>query len=114
MFPLMKLSGRQKKSFMRSKHTKSKRADIDIKAIIIRSMEDFGEAQTDSYIEGLEKALHELAKTPDKGRSFVSDRTGQKYSRYRYVSHVIYYRKRKGDIFIVRILHSRMLPANHL
>jgi len=99
---------------MRGKYTKSKRADHDIRTIIIRSMADFGEAQTDKYIEGLESALCELAEAPGKGRPFVSDRTGQEYSRYRYVSHVIYYRKRQNDIFIVRILHEKMLPENHL
>jgi toxin ParE1/3/4 len=99
---------------MQGKYTKSKRADQDIRIIIIRSMADFGEAQTDKYIEGLESALCELAEAPDKGRSFVSDRTGQEYSRYRYVSHVVYYRKRQDDIFIVRILHGKMLPENHL
>jgi toxin ParE1/3/4 len=99
---------------MRGKYTKSKHADHDIRTIIIRSMADFGEAQTDKYIEGLESALCELAEAPGKGRPFVGDRTGQEYSRYRYVSHVIYYRKRQNDIFIVRILHEKMLPENHL
>jgi toxin ParE1/3/4 len=99
---------------MQAKYTKSKRADHDIRTIIIRSMADFGEAQTDKYIEGLESALCELAEAPGKGRSFVSDRKGREYSRYHYVSHVIYYRKRQDDILTVRILHEKMLYENHL
>ncbi len=99
---------------MQAKYTKSKRADHDIKHIIINSMADFGEVQTDKYMQGFESALCELAAMPNKGRVFVSDRTAQEYLRYRYVSHVIYYRKRQDDIFIVRILHEKMLPKNHL
>jgi toxin ParE1/3/4 len=99
---------------MQAKYTKSKRADTDIKTIIIKSMADFGEAQTDKYMQGFESALCELAEMPNRGRVFVSGRTGHEYLRYRYVSHVIYYRKRQDDVFIVRILHGRMLPENHL
>jgi toxin ParE1/3/4 len=51
---------------------------------------------------------------PNRGRVFVNGRTGHEYFRYRYVSHVIYYRKRQDDVFIVRVLHGKMLPENHL
>jgi toxin ParE1/3/4 len=99
---------------MHAKYAKSKRADNDIKHIIISSMADFGEVQTDTYMQGFESALCELANMPNKGRVFVSDKTGREYLRYRYVSHVIYYRKRQDDVFIARILHVKMLPENHL
>ena len=99
---------------MKANYTRSKRADDDIRHLIIHSMADFGEAQTDTYMQGLERALSELAEMPNKGRAFISDKTGREYLRYRYVSHVIYYRKREDDIFIVRILHEKTLPENQL
>jgi toxin ParE1/3/4 len=95
-------------------YTRSKRADQDIKQIIKRSMADFGELQTDKYIEGLEETLNMLAEHPDWGHTFTPEKTKRIYLRYRYMSHVVYYRQRKHDIFIVRILHTKMLPEKHL
>jgi plasmid stabilization system protein ParE len=62
---------------MQTNYTKSKRADNDLKHIIISSMVNFGEAQTDKYMQGFERALYELVEIPNKGHVFVSDRTGQ-------------------------------------
>jgi len=77
-------------------------------------MADFGELQTDKYIEGLEETLNMLAAHPDCGCTFTLEKTKRIYLRYRYMSHVVYYRQRKHDIFIVRILHTKMLPEKHL
>jgi toxin ParE1/3/4 len=77
-------------------------------------MADFGETQTDQYIDGLENTLNMLAQCPDIGCSFFHDKTKTEYHYYRYVSHIVYYRKRISDIFIIRILHTRMLPEKHL
>ncbi len=100
---------------MTSSYTKSKRTDQDIKHITKRSIHDFGELQTDKYLSGLEESLQLLANNPNLGHSYIcSDETKTGYNYYRHVSHVIYYRQRKHDIFIVRILHKKMLPKNHL
>jgi toxin ParE1/3/4 len=99
---------------MRGKYVKSNRAARDIEQIVMRSMEDFGELQTDKYVGGLEDILSILADTPEIGLSFLHDETKTEYHRYRYISHMVYYRKRESDIFIVRILHIKMLPAQHL
>ena len=99
---------------MPNSYTKSKRADHDIKHITKRSLLDFGERQTDIYMEGLEETLEMLTKTPECGRTFTSSITQKTYLHYRYVSHVVYYRQRKHDILIVRILHTKMLPEKHL
>lgn len=99
---------------MPGKYTKSKQADEDIRQLVIRSLEDFGEPQTDKYLSGLEQTLHALADNPYIGTRFKHSRRKTEYLRYRYVSHVVYYRKRKQDIFILRILHSKMLSENHL
>ena len=99
---------------MPNSYTKSKRADQDIKHITKRSLIDFGERQTDTYMEGLQETLKILAKTPERGRTFTHSTTKRTYLHYRYVSHVVYYRQRKHDIIIVRILHTKMLPEKHL
>lgn len=99
---------------MASKYTKSKRTDQDIKSITKRSMEDFGEMQTDKYMDGLSGTLDMLANSPERGHEFIHGKTQRTYLYYRYVSHVIYYRKRKNDIFVTRILHTKMLPEKHL
>ncbi|MFN9906021.1 MAG: type II toxin-antitoxin system RelE/ParE family toxin, partial [bacterium] len=74
---LRRLLHRQRQNFMQAKYTKSKRADTDIKNIIIKSMADFGEAQTDKYMQGFERALCELAEMPNRGRVFISGKTGR-------------------------------------
>ena len=99
---------------MPNSYTLSKQADRDIQHITKRSLADFGEIQTDKYLAGLEETLNMLAETPERGRPFTHGVTQRHYYFHRYVSHVVYYRQRKQDIFITRILHMRMLPENHL
>ncbi len=100
---------------MPSSYTKSKKTDQDIKHITKRSIHDFGEQQTDKYLSGLEEYLQLLADNPNLGHVYTSSNEIKiEYYYYRYVSHVIYYRQRKQDIFIVRILHKKMLPKKHL
>ncbi len=98
---------------MRGEYTKSKKTDQDIKDITKRSISDFGETQTDKYLSGLEQCLQLLADNPDLGRTCNELRQG--YQRHEYESHIIFYRKRKNDIFITRILHkSRDIIRNLL
>jgi len=82
--------------------------------MIKRSMEDFGEEQTLKYMSGLKERMQLLAERPDIGRRFEHTLTEHQYRFFRYESHVIYYLKRDSDIFIVRILHTKMLPEKHL
>lgn len=99
---------------MANSYTLSVLADGDIQQIVKRSLENFGEQQTDTYLNGLENALDLLAETPGRGRDFRHRSTGTNYCFYRYISHVIYYQQRNTEIFITRILHIKMLPENHL
>lgn len=99
---------------MPNNYTLSKLADKDILHIAKRSLQDFGELQTDKYMNGLEETLNMLASTPDRGGNFTHAITKTTYFYKRYTSHVVYYRQRKNDIFITRILHVKMLPEKHL
>jgi len=97
-----------------NKYQRSKKTKQDILNITKRSLDDFGERQTIKYMDGLNEAMQGLSDCPDKGREFVHSKTRRVYLYHRYVSHVVYYRKRKNDIFIIRILHTKMLPEKHL
>ena len=99
---------------MTDKYHRSRKTKQDIQRIAKRSLVDFGEQQTLKYMAGLKDALQMLADDPDCGRTFTHNITEKTYLFYKYVSHVVYYRKRKNDIFIVRILHTKMLPEKHL
>lgn len=99
---------------MTGKYVKSKKVDHDIVHITAQSFSDFGERQTLKYIDGLIETLQMLADTPELGRDYVHATTQRSYLFHRYISHVIYYRKRKNDIFLVRILHTKMLPENYI
>lgn len=89
---------------MQGKYTKSKKTDQDIKHLTKRSIADFGEHQTDKYLSGLEQCLQLLAENPNLGRT--CDELRQGYRRHEYGSHIIFYRKRKNDIFITTIIHQ--------
>jgi toxin ParE1/3/4 len=66
------------------------------------------------YLADLEETLQLLADNPKLGCGYTSGKTKTDYHYHRYVSHVIYYRQREQDIFVVRILHKKMLPEKHL
>jgi len=97
-----------------NKYQFSKKTKQDILHITKWSLDDFGERQTIRYMDGLNEAMQALADCPDKGREFVHNKTGRVYLYHRYLSHVIYYRKRENDIFVIRIIHTKMLPEKHL
>ena len=88
---------------MAGNYTKSRRTDQDIKKLTERSMTDFGELQTDKYLSGLEETLQLLADNPGLGRP--CDYLRKSCQRHAYQSHIIFYRNRKSDIFITRIIH---------
>jgi toxin ParE1/3/4 len=95
-------------------YTLSKRSKQDIQGIVRYSVQKFGEMQTLNYMTSLENVLRYLAGSPDAGRSFTHRKTDEEYRYYPCVSHMVYYRKQEGGIFVVRILHGKMLPENHL
>lgn len=60
---------------MQGKYTRSKRADQDIRQIVLHSMKEFGEAQTDKYLSGLSDVLQILSDNPEIGNSFFHSLT---------------------------------------
>lgn len=97
---------------MLNKITLSKRAFQQSRDIYWSTAEEHGYIQADKYTDGLEHTLGLLAENPSMGRSCDYIKSG--YMRFEYGSHVIFYRKRKNDIFIIQIIHYRMDVKRHL
>ena len=83
----------------------SPRANRDIDAILLHSLETWGERQKDAYKAALDRALRELVDFPEMGRS--RDDLGPGVRSRRVEQHVIFYRVDTGSIRVLRILHGR-------
>ena len=90
----------------------TREAEEDVTNIYRYSFENFGEAQADTYHDGLNDCFRLLADTPLIGRDYGSLRPGLR--RYEQASHSVYYRLTDTGILILRVLHRRMDPARHL
>ena len=97
---------------MQSSFTLSKRADQQAKQIYWDTVREWGVSQADKYIDEMENTLKLIVDNPDLGRSCEEIRAG--YRRFEYGRHVIFYRKRAVDIFVVQIIHDRMDAIRHL
>ena len=83
----------------------------DIRQITRHSLKDWGLNRAKTYIDSLHVTFEKLAAFPDAGRAFEG-RPG--YLRLESGGHAVFYRKIKGGILIVRVLHQRMEPQQHL
>lgn len=87
-------------------YTLSKLAEKDIEKLIEGPLLRFGVERTEQYQRNLEKCLVLLSEEPKIGAAVDEIRKG--YRKFPHESHVVYYKVRRRDIFIVRILHERM------
>ena len=93
------------------KYTYSNRAALDVKKIYKNTAKEWDRAQADKYDKGLLETIHLLADRPNIGHKCKYLKT--EHRRFRYERQIIFYRKRKDDIYIVRILHDRMDYESH-
>lgn len=94
------------------KYRLSKLAEQDIEIMLEGSLQRFGIEQTERYYRSLEQCLVLLGNESDIGISVDEIRKG--YRKFPHQSHVIYYKRRRRDVFIVRVLHERMHERQHL
>lgn len=89
-----------------SQYILSKRAVDDIHLVGEYTIDRWGKAQAVRYLQGLEEALQKLADAPN---TFGRKRDDLKKGYYSslYENHVIFYKKQKAAIRIVRVLHQR-------
>jgi toxin ParE1/3/4 len=84
----------------------------DLEAIGVYTLERWGERQFVEYLTSLHGAFQALARNPKLGKAADDVRTG--YFRHHVGSHMVYFRRKRSGIEIVRVLHERMSPRRHL
>ncbi|CDL85198.1 type II toxin-antitoxin system RelE/ParE family toxin [Xenorhabdus szentirmaii] len=90
--------------------TPDARADlIEIRRFTVKQ---WGQAQSEKYLSGLQQTLCLLAITPSLGKERPD--VGAGVLSFPYVSHVIYYLLREQQPVVFGVLHKRMVPVNHL
>lgn len=87
-------------------------AEQDVIGIYLYSIKNFGLARADQYVSDMYDQFAALSKQPYSGKSCEEVAAGLR--RLRHESHIIYYRIKRDDAFILRILHGRMDPGRHL
>jgi toxin ParE1/3/4 len=87
-------------------------AEEDLIGIWCYTLERWGAAQADTYLDKLAQGIAILAENPHIGTRCDALRQG--YRRYHIQHHLVYYRINPGQIEIVRILHEDMDPERHL
>jgi toxin ParE1/3/4 len=88
----------------------SRSAKADLLNIGAYTLETWGAAQAERYLDSLEQCTRLLAGNPALGRSCEWIRPG--LHRFEKGRHVIFYRRDGDGILVSRILHQRMLPED--
>ncbi len=88
------------------------KAEQDLEAIWIYSLEQWGKHKADSYIDSIVSAFGDLATSSIMAISCDHIRVGYRFCREG--KHISYFKAADYGIAIVRILHERMLPSLHL
>lgn len=85
----------------------TKKAEHDLEDIIDYTFQQWGAAQTNTYIDGLEAHGQLLADNPDLG--IKREATFEGLLSFPYESHILYYMRQPHGITIVRVLHQRRI-----
>ncbi|KAA6460844.1 type II toxin-antitoxin system RelE/ParE family toxin [Acidobacteria bacterium AB60] len=87
-------------------------AHNDIDEIAKYSVHTWGWRQADAYLTRIEECLEQIAANPGIGRSCDQLRAGLR--RFEVGRHVLFYAAETDGIFVIRVLHQRMLPLERL
>lgn len=85
-----------------------RRAEKDLLEIAAYTLRTWGKAQAARYLDNLEGCCEMLANNADLGRRGEEIRPGLR--RLEHGRQVIFYRRARTGILVVRVLHQRMLP----
>lgn len=91
---------------------KSALAEEDLIGIWLHGAERWNAAHADRSLDELENGIRRLRENPELGLKRSRVRSG--YRVLHVNRHAIYYKFTPTAIRIVRVLHERMDPANHL
>lgn len=87
-------------------------AQRDLSSIWDFTEERWGIPQAETYIAEIRAAIERVADDPRRGRACDEIRIG--YRRYGIGSHLLFYVESAEGVDVVRILHQRMDPSQHL
>lgn len=87
-------------------------AERDLEAIWTYTFEQWDLEQAHDYVGRLIAAFEALTANPQRGQRVDHIRAG--YRRRTVGRHAIYYRQTGYGVAVIRVLHDRMLPAQHL
>jgi len=90
----------------------SRKAEKDFADVYRYTFHEFGELQADKYTDSLETTFQLISDNPQIGRS--ADEISKGLRRHEHREHIIFYRIRQSEIFIVRLLHESMDITKYL
>ena len=89
----------------------SPKARADMETVWLYSLGQWGQKQTERYVDDLTEAFEFLAERPSAGVGCDNIRVG--YRKHPVIRHVIYYRKTNYGVEVMRVLHNQMLATRH-
>jgi toxin ParE1/3/4 len=95
-----------------TKYTLSEKATKDLANIFQYTYKNFNISQAESYLSELEECFIMLSNEPELAHKVEDIR--KEYFRHLFRKHAVYFKVRKDDIFIVRVLHQQMKYELHL
>lgn len=87
-------------------------AERDLETIVDYTVEHWGARQAEGYLNGLENLAQNLAENSDLGMR--RDALIEGLISFPYESHNLFYIKQAHGITIIRVLHKKMDPMNHI
>jgi toxin ParE1/3/4 len=90
----------------------SANASNDLEGIWLYTAENWSVEQADRYLNLIFDEIEFLSTNPDSGKDFSSILEDYGYSKVK--SHLIFYRKGRAEIEVIRILHQAMDLSNRL
>ena len=85
------------------------KAEDDLTRIVWFTLRKWGSDQAIRYRQGLESFLDLVALNPGMGR--LKDEFGFGVRRVEWGRHVVFYETDTSGIFVLRLLHDRMMPS---
>ncbi|MHB1960658.1 MAG: type II toxin-antitoxin system RelE/ParE family toxin [Acidobacteriaceae bacterium] len=94
-----------------SRYRLSALAELDLADIADYTTDVWGAKQAGLYLDSLVECFDRIAQVRGLGRA--SDSVHPGFRRIEQGKHVVFYKPRRRDVFIGRILHQNMLPTRH-
>lgn len=90
----------------------SERAEADLREIWHYSLDNWGEAQADCYLDELDAGMRKCGAEPEGGKQQEAVRSGYWSNLVR--KHVVFYIFSDDAVLIQRVLHGSMDPSRHV